>query len=116
VKPLITPPTRELMRLRGSCLMLDNEHLVTAWQVIDEVAGEYRYRYAISADVKRDLLRLAALVGCPVFVGTYLGKPFFGFPRPLADGWLKNGGRNWIIAELETRSTRRVVAFPGRHS
>jgi hypothetical protein len=95
--------------------MLNNEQLVTAWQVIAEVAGEcYRYRYSISADVKRDLLRFASLVGCPVFVGLFLGKPFFGFPRPLADGWLnEHGGRAWIIAELRARSTKRVVAFPG---
>jgi hypothetical protein len=116
VKPLITPPTLERLRLTGSYVVLGNEQLVTAWQVIDEVAAKYRYRYRISADVKRDLLRLAALVHCPVFVGMYSGKPYFGFPRPLADGWLKNGGRNWIIAELEARSTRRIVAFPGRRS
>jgi hypothetical protein len=99
----ITPPVRA--RLKSSWITWGSEQLVTAWQVIDEVACERRYRCAISAEVKRDLLRLATLDCSPVFTGIYRDKPYFEFFRALAEKWLEEGGRSWIIAELEARSS-----------
>ena len=49
-----------------------------------------------------------------VHVGVNGCRPLFYFHRQMADAWLADGGRAWILAELEARSGDRVVAFPKR--
>lgn len=116
MKAQILPPAR--VKIGGSYLFYgEDDGYLTAWSVVSEVAPEYRYRRAIASETQRDLLRFAALNVFRVSVGVSEGRtPYFYFDRELVNAWLDQGGRTWIIAELEARSTRRVVAFPRRRS
>ncbi len=87
---------------------------LTSYQLLDEVAGGYRYRKRIRAAVEKDLLRWACVNGRPVFYEVYSGRPVPVFERGLIDAWLDAGGRSWIILELARRSHARVVPFRGR--
>ncbi len=89
-------------------------NLVSAYQLLDEIAAGFRYRRRIRAAVERDLLRWASVTGGKVFVETYNGRPLPVFERGLVNAWLDAGGRAWIIIELERRSNARVVPFRGR--
>jgi hypothetical protein len=116
MKTHIPPPAR--VKVDSSYRLQVGNHYVTAWDIVRTVASDYRYKYAVAGEVKRDLLLFASLKEMPVFIGVKERRtPFFYFDREMANAWLDAGGRAWIIAELEARSTRRVVvAFPGRRS
>jgi hypothetical protein len=110
----ILPPARA--KIGNSTLMMPPSQdglFVTAWGVVHDVAAPYRYRRSIASDAKRNMSRCTSLAGWGVCVGVSDGRtPFFYFDRKMVSAWLGDGGRAWIIAELEARSTRRVVAFP----
>src|SRR5271168_1036760 len=107
----ILPPSR--VKIGGSYIVYIKDVYVSAWSVVSEVAGGYRYWRAVASETQRDLLRFAALNSVRVSVGVTAGRtPVFYFDRELVNAWLDGGGRAWIIAELEARSTQLVVAFP----
>lgn len=109
MKMHILPPSR--VKIGGSYILYIKD--VCAWGVVSEVAGGYRYWRAVASETQRDLLRFAALNSVRVSVGVTAGRtPVFYFDRELVNTWLDGGGRSWIIAELEARSTKRVIAFP----
>lgn len=108
------PPCRA--KLSASHIILNDDDRVTAWEIIREVAGEYRLWGRIAAEVQRDLLRFHATNGIPVYVGLEGHTPFFYFKRAQVTDWLDAGGRSWIIADMEARASKRVIAFPGRRS
>ncbi|MFZ2106263.1 MAG: hypothetical protein WAV18_12960 [Roseiarcus sp.] len=110
MKMHIFPPSR--VKIGGSYIIY-KDVCICAWSVVSEVAGGYRYWRAVASETQRDLLRFAALNSARISVGVTAGKtPVFYFDRELVNAWLDDGGRGWIIAEIEARSTRRVVAFP----
>jgi hypothetical protein len=111
MKMHILPPAR--VKIGGSYVVYIKDVCFCAWSVVSEVAGDYRYWRAVASETQRDLLRFAALNSVRVSVGVTAGRtPVFYFDRELVNAWLDGGGRAWIIAELEARSTRRVIAFP----
>jgi len=118
IKTHVLPPSR--IKIGGSHLFYTKDVYVSAWSVVSEVAGGYRYWRAVASETQRDLLRFAALNSVRVSVDTFTraaclmaGRtPVFYFDRELVNAWLDGGGRAWIIAELEARSPKRVIAFP----
>jgi len=111
MKMHILPPARVEI---GNTYLLPVGNVVSAWSVVFEVAAGYRYWRGIASEAQRDLLRFASLNGTPVYVGVKDGRtPVFYFDREMASAWLNDGGRSWIVGELEARSSRRVVAFSG---
>lgn len=113
MKLQILPPAR--VKAKGLYCILDSELFVSAWGIVIEVAANYRYHRAIAGETQRDLLRFCAVNSLPIRAGLADGRaPFFYFERSVAETWLEQGGRAWIISELEARSSRRVVAFPSR--
>jgi hypothetical protein len=112
MKMHILPPAR--VKIGNTYLWPAGNVFVTAWSVVFEVAAGYRYWRGITSEAQRDLLRFASLNLTPVYVGVKDGRtPVFYFDREMASAWLDDGGRSWIVGELEARSSRRVVAFPG---
>lgn len=91
---------------------IDDEAFISAWGVVIEVGERYRGHRSLALECQRDLLRYAALKGGLILPGLAGERaPFLYFFRVVVDGWLEAGGRAWIIAELEARSSRRVVRF-----
>ncbi len=110
--PPAVPPG--LAETRIGCLILSDRDFVNAYQVLDEAAAAYRYRFRIRAAVEKDLLRWSTVYSRTVFFECHSGRPVPKFERMLVMSWLAAGGRAWIIAELERRSNARVVAFRRR--
>lgn len=88
---------------------------MSAYQAIDLVAPNHRYRYRLRRQVQNDLARFSAYFGGLSWLQIYSGRaPLPVFERPIVISWLEAGGRAWILAELAKHSDRRVVAFRGR--
>lgn len=108
------PPCKK--KLGDGGILPGGDDLCSAYTVVREVAGQYRYWRGIVRETQKDLLRFASVMGLPVYVAVVDGRPYFSFFRAMVSDWIETGGRSWIIAELEARSSKRVVAFPGRRS
>ena len=113
-KPVTLPPCQ--IETRGSYRW--PEFLQSAWSVVIDVAGKYRGHRSLARYVQNDLMRFCAKHGLPAFCGTCGDDraPCLYFDKATIDRWLDAGGRPWIIAEMEARAGRRVIAFPGRRA
>lgn len=110
----LTPPAE--IRFPYSYFPKDRADLTNIWQILAEEAGAFKYRRAISRAAQKDLMRWCAAHGAPVYPVAMCGSIYFYVLKRDADEWLENGARRWIVAELERRSSGRVVAFrPNRN-
>jgi hypothetical protein len=110
MKLQISPPTGR--STRDVHMVEVPEGMLGPSRVIEEVAAGYRYRRSLTAEVRRELIRFSALHWKPVFYALRgCMSPYPLFEREVTNLWLEGGGRCWIIAELETRSGKRVVPF-----
>ena len=111
MKMHILPPSR-VKTGNSYWFRTDARDFTTAWGVLHEVAPDYRYRRAISSEVKRDLLRFASLNGYPVYVGiTDTGRPT---STSLAR-W-RTLGSTTAAAPGSSRNSRRVALGASSHS
>jgi hypothetical protein len=98
-------------------LLTESPEPMTAWQVLDLVAPEYRYRYRLRRRVQNDLARFSALFGGRVWLQIFGDRePAATFEKLIVTSWLAAGGRAWIIAELDRLGERRVIPFRGRRA
>jgi hypothetical protein len=110
----LTPPAE--IAFPYSYFPADRTGLTNIWQILDAEAGAFKYRRTISRAAQKDLLRYCAAHGSPVYPVVMCGNVYFYIPKTVAGEWLNSGGRRWIVAELERRSSGRVVAFrPNRN-
>ena len=114
MKLQILPPARLKTRHLHACEIPG--FFRGAYGVIEEVGVGHRYRRQLVGEVQRELIRFSALHATSFYFalrGEMTPCPIFA--RATVDRWLDEGGRTWIIAELEARSGRRVVPFPTRN-
>jgi hypothetical protein len=96
-------------------LLTESPEPRTAYQVLDSVAPNYRYRYRLRRRVQNDLARFSALFGGRVWLQIFDERdPIPTFERLIVTSWLAAGGRAWIVAELDHLGARRVIPFRGR--
>ena len=114
MKLQILPPTR--LKTKYYHVVQFPELFRGAHSIIAEVGAAYRYRRRLAGDVQRDLIRFSALHSLPVYYFLRGEMPPYAlFARTMVEQWLDEGGRAWIVAELEARSSRRVVPFPSKN-
>ena len=99
----------------GWHILADQDDLTTCWAVLRSVDPSSRRRRGLAAQVERELLRSCVFYNVPVRVGIRdRGMPYFYFHKLIAEDWLNNGGRAWILAEIAARAGRDVIPFPRR--
>ena len=119
--PIIAPPAGlnvsppNWQRCGATYVALDGPGIgdfTTAGTVLRSVDDKSRRRRGLYTQVERELLRSCCLHNVTVRIGIRdKGLPLFYVPKIIADHWLNEGGRAWIIAEIETRAGRDVIAF-----